>query len=70
MNPILAIPEAPTLVSALMEERAREAAELRLAAQLPPAAELDTPHRFRRFLGFAAKRSRRAGHATPALNNP
>jgi hypothetical protein len=69
MNPLMASPEGPNLVSALMEERKREAAELRLTAELPPVAELDRPHRFGRFLNLATNRTRRPRQAAPALNN-
>ncbi len=58
MNPILASPHSPNLVTVLMDEREREAAEMRLAAELPPTAEMDSPHRFRRFLIAARPRLR------------
>lgn len=64
MNPNLVSPQSPNLVTALMEDRMREADQLRMAANLPPAAEMDTPHRFKRLLA-AARLGRR--HATPAV---
>lgn len=56
MNPSLLNPTSPNLVSALMDDRLREAAETRLAAQVQ-VIDVDTPHRFRRFLLTPAKRS-------------
>ena len=64
MNPTAVSPQSPNLVTAIMEDRMREAAQMRLANHLPPAPEMDTPHRFRRFL-VAATRSPR--HAKPAV---
>ena len=57
MNPSFAQPSQPSLVSALMDDRINEATEMRLAAAAP-AAELDKPYRFRRFLAAAPKRPR------------
>ena len=65
MNPSLLNPTSPSLVSALMDDRRREAAETRLAAQLP-VTDGDTPHRFRRFLLTPAKRSSRSSGVTAA----
>lgn len=56
MNPSLLNPTSPNLVSALMDDRLREAAETRLAAEAM-VTDVDTPHRFRRFLMAPAKRS-------------
>ena len=56
MNPSLLNPASPNLVSALMDDRLREAAETRLAAQVA-VTDVDTPHRVRRFLLNPAKRS-------------
>jgi len=64
MNPNPVSPQSPNLVTALMEDRMREAAQMRLAHELPPVAEMETPHRFKRFL-LAATRSPR--HAKPAV---
>ena len=64
MNPTPISPQSPNLVTALMEERMQEAAELRLANKLPPVAEMETPHRFKRFLLAAARSSH---HASPAV---
>jgi hypothetical protein len=56
MNPSLLNPTSPNLVSALMDDRIREAAATRLAAEVP-VTDTDTPHRFRRFLRAPATRS-------------
>lgn len=56
MNPSLLSPTSPNLVSALMDDRVREAAAIRLAAEVS-VADVETPHRFRRFLLAPAKRS-------------
>ena len=64
MNPTLVSPQSPNLVTALVEDRMREAAELRLSSELPPVAEMDTPHRFKRFLLAATRGSH---HSSPAV---
>ena len=55
MNPSLLNPTSPNLVSAIMEDRIREAAEARQAAAVA-VGDVDTPHRFRRFLMAPATR--------------
>lgn len=65
MNPNFTSPHSPSFVSALMEERMQEAADRRLATSLSPAAEMETPHRFRRFLVTANRGLRRT---TPAVD--
>ena len=66
MNPSLFDTSQPNLVSALMDDRLREAAAARTASEaLTPT--LDTPHRFRRFLKKAAAPSQpRVRPAAPA----
>jgi hypothetical protein len=56
MNLSLLNSTSPNLVSALMDDRIREAAEARLAAEVV-VTDVDTPHRFRRFLLTPAKHS-------------
>ena len=58
MNPSLVNPISPNLVSALMDDRIREVAAARLAAEIP-VNDIDTPHRFRRFLVAPVTRSSR-----------
>lgn len=64
MNPNAISPQSPNLVTAVMDDRMREAAQMRLANNVSPAGEMDTPHRFKRFL-VAATHSPR--HAKPAV---
>jgi hypothetical protein len=54
----------PNLVSALMDDRIREVAETRLAAEVRTTP--NTPHRFRRFLTDSAQRRPRAVRLTAA----
>ena len=49
MNPAFSSPTSPNLVSAIIDDRIREAAEIRLAAEVP-VPDMETSHRFRRFL--------------------
>ena len=65
MNPSLTDPSKPNLVSALMDDRIREATEARLASSVA-SSELDTPHRFRRFLTAATPNRPRARAVAPA----
>lgn len=57
MNPSFIQPSQPNLVSAHMDDRMRDAAEMRLASAAA-STELDKPHRFRRFLAVVPSRPR------------
>ena len=63
MNPNVTSPQSPNLVTALMDERMREAAQMRLANNLSPTAEMDTPHRFTRYLAVRLRHR----HPAPAV---
>lgn len=65
MNPTFSSPTNQSLVSAIMDDRIRETAEIRLAAEAP-VTDIENPHRFRRFLINPATRSPRARSAAAA----
>jgi hypothetical protein len=66
MNPSLFDTSQPNLVSAVMDDRLREAAAVRTASEISPPA-LETSHRFRRFLKKAAAPNQpRVRSAAPA----
>lgn len=64
MNPTFSSPTSRNLVSAIMDDRIRETAEIRLATEVP-VTDMETSHRFRRFLVNRASRpSQTRGVAT------